>query len=73
MDYVDLIFFLTKDNKIFLNELNTMPGFTKKSMFLLLYKNIGLNYNNVIEKINFFLLLKNLIIKKNNFFKKIIL
>lgn len=35
-------FFLTEDGDIFLNELNTMPGFTQWSMYPLLWDNMGL-------------------------------
>lgn len=44
-------FFLTKDNKLFFNELNTMPGFTEFSMYPLLWENMGLNYFNLIEEL----------------------
>lgn len=44
-------FFLTKDGKIYLNELNTMPGFTQWSMYPLLWENMGLSYSNLIEKL----------------------
>ena len=45
-------FFLDKDtNKIYLNEINTIPGFTKFSMFPLLWKEAGVPYSELIEKI----------------------
>ncbi|MDR3156596.1 MAG: D-alanine--D-alanine ligase [Lactobacillales bacterium] len=44
-------FFLTKENKLFFNELNTMPGFTEFSMYPLLWENMGLNYSNLIEEL----------------------
>lgn len=44
-------FFLTKDNKIYINEVNTMPGFTKFSMFPSLWDNMGLKYSDLIEKL----------------------
>lgn len=44
-------FFLTKDGQIFLNELNTMPGFTQWSMYPLLWENMGLTYSDLIEKL----------------------
>ncbi|HFI0068176.1 TPA: D-alanine--D-alanine ligase, partial [Streptococcus suis] len=42
-------FFLTEDGDIFLNELNTMPGFTQWSMYPLLWDNMGLAYPDLIE------------------------
>ncbi len=44
-------FFLTKDNKIILNELNTIPGFTKISMFPMVWLNSGLTYSEIIDKL----------------------
>ncbi|WP_422803779.1 D-alanine--D-alanine ligase [Streptococcus sp. FT1-106] len=44
-------FFLTKDGHIYLNELNTMPGFTQWSMYPLLWENMGLPYSDLIEKL----------------------
>lgn len=44
-------FFLTEDGKIYLNELNTMPGFTQWSMYPLLWENMGLAYSDLIEEL----------------------
>ncbi|WP_163102442.1 D-alanine--D-alanine ligase [Peribacillus alkalitolerans] len=44
-------FFLTKDGKLFMNEVNTMPGFTPFSMFPLLWKHTGVEYPELIEKL----------------------
>lgn len=44
-------FFLTKDGEIFLNELNTMPGFTQWSMYPLLWANMGLAYPDLIAEL----------------------
>lgn len=44
-------FFLTKEGDIFLNELNTMPGFTQWSMYPLLWENMGLAYPDLIEEL----------------------
>ncbi|WLR89314.1 D-alanine--D-alanine ligase [Streptococcus iniae] len=44
-------FFLTEDGKIYLNELNTMPGFTQWSMYPLLWENMGMSYSDLIEKL----------------------
>lgn len=44
-------FFLTADGNIFLNELNTMPGFTQWSMYPLLWENMGLSYSDLIAEL----------------------
>lgn len=44
-------FFLTSKNELFLNELNTMPGFTEFSMYPLLWENTGLKYSDLIEEL----------------------
>ena len=45
-------FFLEKiSNKIFLNEINTIPGFTKQSMFPMLWNASGLNINQLVAKL----------------------
>ena len=44
-------FFLTEDGHVYLNELNTMPGFTQWSMYPLLWENMGLAYSDLIEKL----------------------
>ena len=44
-------FFYTEEGDIFLNELNTMPGFTQWSMYPLLWENMGLPYSGLIEKL----------------------
>ncbi|MER2058158.1 MAG: D-alanine--D-alanine ligase [Niallia sp.] len=44
-------FFLTKEGKVYINEVNTMPGFTPFSMFPLLWKHTGLEYDELINKL----------------------
>ncbi|MCQ6276949.1 D-alanine--D-alanine ligase [Bacillus sp. V3B] len=44
-------FFLTKDGKAMINEVNTMPGFTPVSMFPLLWKHTGMEYPQLIERL----------------------
>ena len=47
-----LDFLYDLDNKkIYFNEINTIPGFTKSSMFPKLIKNEGINYKEIITKI----------------------
>jgi len=45
-------FFLEKSsNKILLNEINTIPGFTKNSMFPMLWKASGFNIEQLVAKL----------------------
>ncbi|MGT2776064.1 D-alanine--D-alanine ligase [Streptococcus hyovaginalis] len=44
-------FFYTESGEIFLNELNTMPGFTQWSMYPLLWENMSLSYADLIEQL----------------------
>jgi len=50
--YARVDFFLEKSsNKIFLNEINTIPGFTNKSMFPMLWEASGLNIEQLVAKL----------------------
>ena len=50
--YARVDFFVGKDDgKIYLNEINTLPGFTKISMFPMLWEASGLSYPDTIERI----------------------
>ena len=43
-------FFIEKEtNKIFINEINTMPGFTKISMYPKLWEANGVNYPDLLD------------------------
>lgn len=42
-------FFLTPSGEIYVNEINTMPGFTKKSMFPKLWEAEGISYAQLID------------------------
>ena len=44
-------FFYTKEGKIFINEVNTMPGFTPFSMFPSLWANMNVTYPEIIEEL----------------------
>lgn len=45
-------FFLDKKtNQIYLNEINTMPGFTKISMYLQLIADLGITYSDLIDRL----------------------
>ena len=45
-------FFIEKEtNKIYINEINTMPGFTKISMYPKLLEEIGITYSELLDKL----------------------
>ena len=45
-------FFVEKvTNKIYINEINTMPGFTKISMYPKLFEAVGISYSELLEKL----------------------
>lgn len=44
-------FFVTANNEIYINEVNTMPGFTPVSMYPLLWQHTDLPYPQLIEKL----------------------
>lgn len=47
--YSRIDFFLTSDNEIIINEINTIPGFTKISMYPKLLENIGYSYKEILD------------------------
>ena len=45
-------FFVEKEtNKIYINEINTMPGFTKISMYPKLFETVGISYSELLDKL----------------------
>ena len=54
-------FFLTENNQIIINELNTMPGFTPTSVFPALWQKTGKSYSQIIT-----ILLESAISRKRN-------
>lgn len=42
-------FFVTDNNEVFINEVNTMPGFTPVSMYPLLWQHTGIEYPQLID------------------------
>ena len=44
-------FFLTSDGSLFLNEVNTIPGFTPMSMYPKLWEHAGLSYRDLITRL----------------------
>ncbi len=43
--------FFTKDREFFVNEINTLPGFTQQSMYPMLMEYSGIAYNELIERL----------------------
>ena len=44
-------FFLADNGKVYLNELNTMPGFTSISMYPKLMENLGIPYGELLDRL----------------------
>ena len=44
-------FFLTDDGEVYIDEINTLPGFGPVSMYPLLWQQAGLSYGDLIEKL----------------------
>lgn len=45
-------FFIEKEtNKIYINEINTMPGFTKISMYPKLFEAVGISYSELLDRL----------------------
>lgn len=44
-------FFVTKDGEVYLNEPNTLPGFTSISMYPKLFMHDGLSYSELLDKV----------------------
>lgn len=44
-------FFLDKQNNIYINEINTMPGFTNISMYPKLFEKSGVSYKDLLSKL----------------------
>ncbi|GIN93235.1 D-alanine--D-alanine ligase B [Siminovitchia terrae] len=42
-------FFLTESGKVLMNEVNTLPGFTEKSMYPILWERSGVPYSELID------------------------
>ena len=40
-----------KTNKIYINEINTMPGFTKISMYPMLFNAVGVGYSELLDRL----------------------
>ncbi|GHM98670.1 D-alanine--D-alanine ligase [Cytophagales bacterium WSM2-2] len=50
-DFARVDLFLTKNGKIYVNEINTIPGFTNSSMFPMMWKERGISFTDLITKL----------------------
>ena len=50
--YPRVDFFVEKDtNEIYINEINTLPGFTNISMYPKLFEKSGINYKELLNRL----------------------
>ncbi len=50
-DFARVDLFLTADHKVYINEINTIPGFTNSSMFPMMWKERGIGFSLLITKL----------------------
>ncbi|WP_276374693.1 D-alanine--D-alanine ligase family protein [Chryseolinea sp. H1M3-3] len=50
-DFSRVDLFLTKKGKIFINEINTIPGFTNSSMYPMMWKERGVGFSDLITRL----------------------
>ena len=50
-DFSRVDLFLTEDGRVFVNEINTIPGFTNSSMFPMMWKERGISFTDLITKL----------------------
>jgi D-alanine-D-alanine ligase len=50
-DFSRVDLFLTKKGKVYVNEINTIPGFTNSSMFPMMWKERGISFTDLISKL----------------------
>jgi len=50
-DFARVDLFLTEDGKVFINEINTIPGFTNSSMFPMMWKERGVSFTDLITQL----------------------
>jgi D-alanine-D-alanine ligase len=51
LDYARVDLFLSSKNKVYINEINTIPGFTNSSMFPMMWKEQGISFTNLISQL----------------------
>jgi D-alanine-D-alanine ligase len=50
-DFARVDLFLTSEGEVFVNEINTIPGFTNSSMFPMMWKERGISFTDLITKL----------------------
>ncbi|WP_185154052.1 D-alanine--D-alanine ligase family protein [Fulvivirga sp. M361] len=50
-DFARVDLFLTKDNEVLVNEINTIPGFTNSSMFPMMWEERGISFPELITQL----------------------
>ncbi len=50
-DYARVDLFLTESGEVFVNEINSIPGFTNSSMFPMMWKDRGISFQELISKL----------------------
>jgi len=50
-DYARVDLFLSSDGNVFVNEINTIPGFTNSSMYPMMWRERGLSFTNLISRL----------------------
>jgi D-alanine-D-alanine ligase len=50
-DFARVDLFLAGDNKVYINEINTIPGFTNSSMFPMMWKERGISFTALISRL----------------------
>jgi D-alanine-D-alanine ligase len=50
-DFSRVDLFLTSDGRIYVNEINTIPGFTNSSMFPMMWKERGISFTDLITRL----------------------
>jgi D-alanine-D-alanine ligase len=50
-DYARVDMFLTKNGTIYINEINTIPGFTNASMYPMMWNERGISFTELISKL----------------------
>jgi D-alanine-D-alanine ligase len=44
-------FFLREDGEVLINEINTIPGFTERSMFPVLWEHTGMSQPELVDRL----------------------
>ena len=50
-EHLKVLFADEKHEEIYINEINTMPGFTQISMYPKLWEQMGINYSELLDKL----------------------